>query len=97
MRNTATCYKAKKATQFLLDGSGYLNAPQASGTELPDGVHVYCLTSLETAVKAGIPIAEVNALRPLLYSHGERLIGGQHLSDLIPVLHKRKISTSSWP
>ena len=43
-------------------------------------------------MKAGIPIAEVNALRPLLYSHGERLIGGQHLNDLIPVLHKRKIS-----
>eukprot|EP00117_Sycon_ciliatum_P040399 scpid110253/ scgid29689/ len=41
---------------------------------------------------AGIPIAKLDTLRPLLESHGECLTSSQHLSDLIPVLHEREVN-----
>ena len=86
------CEQVKKSKQLLLDGGNYLRANNASGTTLPPEVVAYRLNCLETLMKAGIPVAKLDILRPLLQSQGERLTGSQHISELIPVLHAREIA-----
>lgn len=51
---------------------------------------MYHTKVVESFLKAGIPLAKVDSMRELLEESSLRLTHSSHLSDYIPVVHKRE-------
>ena len=62
-----------------------------AGSSLPANMRLFRFEAVESFLRAGIPLAKLDVLRPLLERHGERLTSRSHMSEFIPaVLEKEK-------
>ena len=67
------------------------NKENNTGSTLPADMQVFRFEVVESFLSSGIPLAKVDALRPLLEKHGHRLTSRSHMNELIPlVLEKEK-------
>ncbi|KAK3749798.1 hypothetical protein QZH41_000861 [Actinostola sp. cb2023] len=60
------------------------------GSTLPEDMKLYRYELVEILLKAGIPLAKVDMLRPFLEKYGHRLTARSHLSEFIPLISKKE-------
>ena len=67
------------------------NRENNAGSTLPAEMQIFRFEVVESFLSSGIPLAKLDALRPLLEKHGHRLTSRSHMNELIPaVLEKEK-------
>lgn len=67
------------------------NRENTTGSTLPAEMQLFRFEVVESFLSSGIPLAKVDALRPMLEKHGHRLTSRSHMNELIPaVLEKEK-------
>ncbi|CAB4018869.1 Hypothetical predicted protein [Paramuricea clavata] len=56
------------------------------GETLPNEMRLFRYDLVEMCLKAGIPIAKIDVMRPFLEKYGHRLTSSVHLSETIPLV-----------
>ena len=64
------------------------------GETLPTEMRFFRYDLVETCLKAGIPIAKIDCMRPFLQKYGYRLTSSRHLSETIQFVLEKEKKTS---
>ncbi|KAK3721851.1 hypothetical protein QZH41_002279 [Actinostola sp. cb2023] len=80
--------KGKKKDQNIRELMSKHNTMK--GSTLPEDMKLYRYELVEILLKAGIPLAKVDMLRPFLEKYGHRLTARSHLSEFIPLISKKE-------
>ena len=63
------------------------------GETLPTEMRLFRYDLVETCLKAGIPIAKIDCMRPFLQKYGYRLTSSGHLSETIQFVFEKEKET----
>ena len=61
-----------------------------AGSSLPANMRLFRFEVVESFLRAGIPLAKLDVLRPLLKRHGQRLTSRSHMNEFIPVVLEKE-------
>ena len=65
------------------------------GETLPNEMRLFWYDLVETCLKAGIPIAKTDCMRPFLEKYGYCLTSSGHLSETIPLMLEKEKKTEN--
>lgn len=83
--------KSKKRDRSIVDMMKRNNkAVNPKGSTLPEDMRLYRYELVEFFLSAGIPLSKIGIVRPFLEKYGHRLTSRSHLTELIPVILKKK-------